>query len=189
MPTETPVVLWEVQAMTTPPTKNSDDSNQQQRPSSVEYSVSGGLAGRLSALNASFGLTSYQSNILYMIGRNRQGGINVHQSIMPRPMGLSVNLTGDIGSGMTMTAGYQIMRFENVLAADQLAYNLFDKCYAPRVTHVTGALDAHDVGLDKDGRPVFVNTRFNGQDVPSEKHYFEEIWRPSIISEPDDEDS
>ena len=156
--------------------------------STVEYSVSGGLGERLESLNASIGLTSYQSNILYLIGRNRQGGINVHQSFMPRPMGLSVNQNGSAESGMTMTAGFQVMRFENVLGPDQLANNLFDKCFAPRITHVTGALDAHDVGLDESGRPIFVNTRFNCLAAPSEKHSFEEVWRPGFITETVDED-
>ncbi|MEN0000814.1 MAG: TIGR03032 family protein [Pseudomonadota bacterium] len=154
----------------------------------VEYSISNGLAGRLAGLKASFALTSYQSNILYLIGRNPGKGINVHQSLMPRPMGLSVNETGEPGSGMVMTAGFQIMRFENVLAEGQFANNQFDTCFAPRITHVTGSLDAHDVGMDDKGRPVFVNTRFNCLCVPSDKHSFEVIWQPYFISEIVDED-
>jgi hypothetical protein len=77
----------------------------------VEYSVSAGLAQRLARQNISIAFTSYQSGLLYFIGRNAQGGINIHQAGMPKPMGLCL----DGPTGLTMTAGYQIMRFENVL--------------------------------------------------------------------------
>jgi hypothetical protein len=57
----------------------------------VEYSVSAGLLSRLTQLNISFAFTSYQSNVLYLIGRNTEGGINIHQSAMPTPMGLCLD--------------------------------------------------------------------------------------------------
>ncbi|MCP4126300.1 MAG: DUF4915 domain-containing protein, partial [Gammaproteobacteria bacterium] len=85
----------------------------------VEYSVSNGLLARLANLNISIAFSSYQSGLLYLIGRNREGGINVHQAGMPKPMGLCME---DDGS-LTMTAGFQIMRFENVLEADQQINN------------------------------------------------------------------
>lgn len=153
-------------------------------PEDIKYSSSGGLAGRLANLNISIAVTSYQSGLLYFIGRNRKNGINIHQAAMPKPMGLSVDDHG----GLTMTAGYQIMRFENTLQTGQMINNTFDACYVPRMVHVTGALDAHDVGLDGDGQPVFVNTRFNCLARPSARHSFEMIWKPSFISDLVDED-
>ena len=91
----------------------------------VEYSTSAGLAQRLARDNISFAFTSYQSGLLYFIGRNAEGGINVHQSAMPKPMGLC--LDGD--TGLLMTAGFQIMRFENTLEQGQQINNTFDACY------------------------------------------------------------
>lgn len=108
----------------------------------------------------------------------------MHQAAMARPMGLCA----DGLSGLVMTAGYQIMRFENVLTPDQRANEFFDTCYVPRRVHVTGALDAHDVGVMDDGRVVFVNTRFNCLATPSDKHSFEVFWRPNFISGIVDED-
>jgi uncharacterized protein (TIGR03032 family) len=87
-----------------------------------------------------------------------------------------------------MTAGYQIMRFENVLEPGQRINDVFDACYVPRRIHVTGSLDAHDVGLDADDRIVFVNTRFNCLATPSNRHSFEPLWRPPFISALVDED-
>ena len=144
----------------------------------VEYSVSAGLAQRLARHTISLAVTSYQSGLLYCIGLNAQGGTNVHQTAMPKPMGLCL----DGETGLAMTAGYQIMRFENVLQPDQRINETFDACFVPRRFHVTGQLDAHDVGIDEDGRVIFVNTRYNCLATTSARHSFEPIWRPSFIS-------
>jgi uncharacterized protein (TIGR03032 family) len=150
----------------------------------VEYSVSPGLATRLAKTGISVAFSSYQSGLLYFLGRNPKGGINIHQSAMPKPMGLSLDNNG----GLTLTGGFQIMRFENVLERDQQINHVFDACYVPRVVHVTGGLDAHDVGVDSGGRPIFINTRFNCIATVSARHSFEVIWKPPFISEIIDED-
>ena len=150
----------------------------------VEYSTSGGLLRRLAQNNISLAFTSYQSGLLYFVGRNVEGGINVHQAAMPKPMGLCL----DGGNGLVMTAGFQIMRFENVLEADQRINNAFDACYVPRRVHVTGYLDAHDVGLDGDGEVIFVNTRYNCLATTSTKHSFDVVWKPPFIGALVDED-
>ncbi len=150
----------------------------------VEYSVSAGLAGRLARHKISLAFTSYQSGLLYFVGRNVEGGINVHQAVMAKPMGLCL----DGQSGLAMTAGYQIMRFENVLKPDERINDAFDACYVPRRVHVTGGLDAHDVGLDAEDRVIFVNTRYNCLATTSNRHSFEMLWKPSFISALVDED-
>ena len=155
------------------------------------YSVSGGLARRLAKLNISLAVSSYQSNLLYLIGRNKKNGINVHQTAMPRPMGLCTGgSSGDTdgGTGLTMTAGYQVVRFQNTLQPGQEVNQTFDACYVPRTIHMTGNLDAHDVGLDDQDNPVFVNTRFNCLAAPSAKYSFEMTWKPPFISALIDED-
>jgi len=150
----------------------------------VEYSVSPGLARRLATSGISIAFSSYQSGLLYFIGRNQEGGINIHQAAMPKPMGLCSDRHGRL----TLTGGFQIMRFENVLEKDQQINNLFDACFVPRVVYVTGSLDAHDVGIDADGRPLFINTRYNCLATVSTRHSFENIWKPPFISDLVDED-
>ena len=119
-----------------------------------------------------------------MVGRTAQGGVNIHQTAMPKPMGLCLEASG----GLCMTAGYQIMRLENVLEARQAVNGIFDACYVPRTVHVTGRLDAHDVGIDTEGRVIFVNTRFNCLATTSQRHSFEVVWTPPFISGVVDED-
>ncbi len=150
----------------------------------VEYSVSTGLARRLVNSGISIAFSSYQSGLLYFIGRNQDGGINIHQAAMPKPMGLCCDKHG----GLTLTGGFQIMRFENVLEKDQQINNQFDACFVPRIVHVTGSLDAHDVGIDSDGRPLFINTRYNCLATVSPRHSFEMVWKPPFISDLVDED-
>ncbi len=150
----------------------------------VEYSVSGGLVTKLANLNISIAFTSYQSGLLYFVGRNKDGGINIHQASLPKPMGLCMDDKG----GLTMTGGYQIMRFENILEPEQRINHTFDACYVPRTVHVTGHLDAHDVGIDNSGNPIFVNTRFNCLATVSERHSFKMTWKPDFISALIDED-
>lgn len=157
----------------------------------VDYSVSGGFAERLANLGISMAITSYQSGLLYLIGRNSPNGIHIHQTALPRPMGVCLDRplnSKDAVRSLTLVSGFQILRFENVLGEGQIANESFDVCYAPRRIHYTGNLDSHDVGVDAEGRPVFVNTRFNCLSVPSTRHSFETIWRPKFISDLVDED-
>ena len=81
----------------------------------VEYSLSGGMIERLAKIKASLAFTSYQSGLLYLLGSNASGNAQLHQSGMPKPMGLASDERG----GMVLTAGAQVMRFANVLEPDQ----------------------------------------------------------------------
>ncbi|MEL6875682.1 MAG: DUF4915 domain-containing protein, partial [Pseudomonadota bacterium] len=119
----------------------------------VEYSLSGGLLERLSSLQASLAFTSYQSGFLYMLGAGPKGGAQLHQSGMPKPMGLCTDGPGRL----VLSAGAQLIRFENILAADQRINQVYDACFMPRLQHVTGQLDAHDVGVDAEGRQISSN--------------------------------
>lgn len=150
----------------------------------VEYSQSGGFVALLSRLGVSLAISSYQSGLLYMLGRNPTGGLNVHEAALPKPMGLSWQ-----GNGRLVLAGEMaILRFENVLAPHEKINNTFDACFVPRTIHTTGRLDAHDVGVDAEGRVVFVNTRFNCLAVLSESHSFTPLWHPPFIDRIVDED-
>lgn len=145
---------------------------------SVEYSLSSGLVALLSRLNLSISFSSYQSNLLYMLGVLPNGGPHLHQSSMVKPMGLARNDKG----GLILSAGFQIIELANVLQPHERINKSFDACYVPRKIHVTGDLDAHDINIDQEGRIVFVNTRFNCLATVSTQHSFEMVWKPPFIS-------
>ena len=150
----------------------------------ISYSFSNGLIGRLARLNIALAFTSYQSGFLYMLGSHPQRGAQLHQSATPKPMGLAT----DGNDGLTLACGASIIHYRNVLKPGEQINHLFDACYMPRTTHVTGDLDAHDIGRDQDGRIVFVNTRFNCLATVSDQHSFEVLWQPPFISALVDED-
>lgn len=147
------------------------------------YSQSAGLADLLARANLSIAFTSYQSGLLYLLGRSRSG-LHLHQCAIERPMGLA--RCGE--QGLVVAAGHQLIRFANPLAPHERVNAQFDACYAPRMVHVTGEVDAHDVGITGDGELLFVNTRMNCLAAPDPVHSFREIWRPSFISALVDED-
>ena len=122
-------------------------TNPQSQPETkVDYSASSGLAKRLADLQVSFAFTSYQSNLLYSVGVKTNGGINVHQTSVPRPMGMCLNGP----HGRSLLAGPQIIHFQNVLEPGELINNQFDAGFLPRRTEFIGSVDAHDLGVDEE---------------------------------------
>jgi len=150
----------------------------------VEYSLSPGIISRLSSLGISLGFTSYQSGYLYMLGRSPNGKAHLYQTAMPKPMGL--HYAPD--AGLILTGAHEVIRFANVLNENERANKSFDACFMPRTVHVTGRLDAHEVGVNEQGEPIFVNTRFNCLATVSRRHSFEKVWMPPFISALVDED-
>lgn len=144
----------------------------------VSYSHSNNFGKTLQNLNTSIAFTSYQSNILYTLGRKSDGKIHIHQSAIERPMGLCSGRTGNL----FLSAGHQIIKFCNDLDTGSLANQIFDACYVARTVHNSGKIDAHDIGIDKQGRPIFVNTRYNCLATIDDRYSFRELWRPHFIS-------
>ena len=152
-----------------------DDSG---REGSVTYSMSPGLPGFLGAQRIALAVSSYQSGKFYLIGQNVDGGLLVDERFFRKAMGICVPDQDTI----LLATLFQIVRFKNVLNEGEQINNVFDACYVPRETYVTGELDAHDVGVLKDGRVVFVNTLYNCLATPSERHSFAPLWKPPFIS-------
>ena len=80
-----------------------------------------------------------------------------------------------------MSSLYQLWRFENAVPTGQTA-NGYDRLYLPQMAYTTGDLDVHDIAMDSDGRPVFVNSLFSCLSRPSETHSFVPVWKPKFIS-------
>ena len=148
------------------------------------FSQSDGLVRLLARQGAAIMFSSYQSGLLYMLGHTANGGAHLHQSAMVKPMGIWV----EDDNAFTLSAGYQIMRFKNGLEPHERVNLQFDACYVPRETYFTGELDAHEIGIDRGGQPIFVNTRFNCLATTDPRHSFRELWRPPFISALVDED-
>ena len=143
----------------------------------AKYSMSGGFVNMLKSLNISVAATSYQSGRLYLLGRNPKGGLMVNEQFFKKAMGLHYD-----GSTLYMATLANIYRMENILRAEETMDKQYSDCFVPRTTHFTGVLDAHDVGVTKDGKVLFVNTRYNCVAEVSATHSFKPYWKPDFIS-------
>lgn len=147
-------------------------------PTPVTYSMSPGLSGFLGSWPIALAVSSYQSGKFYLLGQNVDGGLMVHERIFRKAMGICVPDKDTI----LLATLFQILTFRNMLKPNEQINGVFDACYVPRTIHVTGELDAHDIGLLEDGRIVFVNTAYNCLATPSDRHSFTPLWKPDFIS-------
>ena len=144
----------------------------------IDISFSPGLSSFLKTNDISIGFTSYQTGRLYLIGHGPDGKLAMHEAVYPQAMGV----TGD-ASRIYLGTLTQIVRMENVLGPGQTANQVHDKVYVPRNLQTTGNVDIHEIGIQDNGKIVFVNTRFNCLCEPSLTHSFKPVWKPEFISE------
>lgn len=143
----------------------------------VEKSCSRGLASWLASNKISLAITSYQSGRLYLVGSDPKGRVSFFERIFERAMGV-------VGNAQRIYLGglFQLWRFENVLRPGEAIHKQFDKCYVPRNAQTIGDLDIHELGIRKNGKVVFVNTRYSCLAELSQTHSFKAIWKPDFIS-------
>ena len=161
----------------TPQARPGQQSGGIQTQQTVSYSMSQGLVQWLARQNASLALSSYQSGKFYLLGRNPRGGLLVDERLFQHAMGIAVD-----GKRIFLASQTTLVEMASTLTGDQRANELYDACFAPRRIHVIGAVDPHDVGLDKNGEPIFVVTKWNCLARPSATHNFKPIWKPDFIS-------
>lgn len=128
----------------------------------------------------SLAFTSYRTGQLFLIGVTPRGGLSFHQRDFKMAMGLWADPSSQ---SLYLATHYQIWRFENILRTGEFANEHHDRCYHPRQSFLTGDLQVHDVGVENDGRIVFVNTAFSCLAVPDPVHSFRPLWKPPFISE------
>lgn len=124
----------------------------------------------------SLAFTTYQSGKLFLLGLQPDHRLSIFERTFNRCLGLWSD-----GQSLWMSSLYQLWRFENILEPGQQS-NGYDKLFAPKVGYVTGDLDIHDVAIDRNGRPVFVNTLFGCLATVSDRHSFTPLWKPPFLS-------
>jgi uncharacterized protein (TIGR03032 family) len=142
----------------------------------VEITTSRQFPEWMAGQRLSIAFTTYQAGKLFLIGLNPKGRLSVFERTFNRCMGLA----GD-GQTLWMSTLYQLWRLENALAPGETAEG-YDRFYIPRTAYTTGDLDIHDIGLGKDGKPVFIATLFGCIATLSETHSIRPLWKPPFIS-------
>ncbi len=144
--------------------------------SSTEITASAGLARWLEETGNSFAFTSYQTGQLFLVGLRADGTISVNQQNYVYAMGLAAD-----GPRLHLVSQYQLWTLENMLQPGQVANSEFDAAYVPRRACTTGDIDAHELGIAADGRPIFVNTRYNCLAGLDPAYSFRALWQPGFI--------
>jgi uncharacterized protein (TIGR03032 family) len=130
----------------------------------------------LAEQRVSLALTTYLAGRLFLIGVTPDGRLSVFNRTFRRCMGLCAQ-----GDTVYLSTLYQLWRLENSVATGQ-RHDGYDRVFVPRLAYTTGDLDIHDIGVDRAGQPVFVNTLFSCLATVSARYSFAPVWRPPFIS-------
>ena len=146
---------------------------------SVSIASSSGLASWLREANISLAFSTYRANRLLLLGTDAtdQPQIKLNERLFDRPMGLFV-----AGESLWMAARCQIWRLDNLLAPGQL-HEGGDRLYVPAASFTTGEVNAHELVLDADDQPIFVNTAFSCLATIKPRCSFAPTWAPPFITQ------
>ena len=144
---------------------------------SMSFSHSRQLVDWMRLEKTGFAFTSYQTGRLFLAGVDDAGALSLVQRQFTRAMGLNVG-----EDHLYLADLYQLWRFDNILKPGETYQNQFDRLYVPRFGHTTGDIDIHDIGVGRDGAPVFVNSLYSCLAAPSETASFKPLWKPAFIS-------
>ncbi|WP_130471350.1 TIGR03032 family protein [Candidatus Magnetaquicoccus inordinatus] len=142
----------------------------------LEITTSRQMLAWLAEQNLSLAFTTYQIGKLFFLGLKPNQELSVFERTFNRCMGLCAT-----DNGLYMSSLYQVWRFENVLSPRQ-HQDGFDRLYVPQLGYTTGDIDIHDMGVEQNGRLIFVNTLFGCLATLSETHSFKPLWQPHFLS-------
>lgn len=140
-----------------------------------DFAVSRNFPAWLEEVGASLAISTYELGSLVLVGV-RDHHAALWERRIARCMGIAAT-----PERLWVGTMVQLWCFTDCLEPGREEQGL-DRLYYPRTAHMTGDIDIHDVALDGDGRPVFVNTLYSCLARPSDRWSFEPIWKPSFIS-------
>lgn len=146
-------------------------------PEATKITVSRGLADWLRRHSTSLAFTTYQTGQLFLVGVGPDGNVSLNQQSYTRAMGVHYH-----GGRLYLGSLFQVWRLENMLRPGEVANNGFDAVFVPRNGQTTGDVDVHELAVDRDGRIIFVNTRYSCLATLDLTHSFKPIWTPPFIS-------
>lgn len=134
--------------------------------------------------NASLAVTTYQVGKLLSFGVDCSGKFWSYNRNIGRCLGLGVRLDEASGRArdLWVSSDVQLYRLSDLLTPGERGPKDADALFAPRISYFTGDLDRHDLAVDKDGAPIFVNTLFNCLARPDPDFSFKPVWKPPFIS-------
>jgi uncharacterized protein (TIGR03032 family) len=117
---------------------------------------------------------------LWLLGTDEQGQLSVFDRVFDKVMGLA----SDGADRLWIATRFEIWRFENVLGPGQRTADGHDRLFIPRHSSLVGDLNIHDLGLQADGRDLWVNTRYNCLASASDTSSFVPRWHLPFLPGP-----
>ncbi len=143
----------------------------------TSITVSRGFNAWLRTHNTSLAFTSYQTGQLFLVGAHPNGTVSFNQQSFQRAMGVCWQ-EGRLYLGSL----FQLWRLENMLRPGEIGNQVFDAVLVPRNAQTTGDVDIHELGINAEGRVIFVNTKYSCLATLDLTHSFAPIWKPHFIS-------
>jgi uncharacterized protein (TIGR03032 family) len=154
-------------------------AEQEDEPVDFQMTFSRHFASWLAQERISLAFTNPPQKV-FLIGLQPSGQLSVYERTFMRCLGIASPSPETI----YVSTRYQIWRLENALPPGQFYDESYDRLYIPRKVYTTGAVGTHDVVVERDGRVVFVNTRFGCLATVSDRYSFTPIWHPPFLPGP-----
>jgi uncharacterized protein (TIGR03032 family) len=136
-----------------------------------------GLAGWLAAKRVSLAFSTGED--VFLVGVGPSGQLSVFSTEIER----CTALTAVDSDTLYLATRYQIWRLVNAVPRGELAEERYDRLYIPQSAHTTGNLSVQGIGVESDGRVLFVNTPFNCIAALDERKNFQPLWLPPWVTE------
>ncbi|NND81681.1 MAG: TIGR03032 family protein [Gammaproteobacteria bacterium] len=132
----------------------------------------------LKQANASLVVSTYQAGKLILL-RAQENSLNTHFVSLPKPMGVAF-----ANGRLSVGSGHQVIDYFNMANVGPKVepVNTHDAAFLPRQTHITGDIDIHEMGFDKDNELWIVNTKMSCLCTVDLNHSIVPRWRPPFIS-------
>lgn len=146
------------------------------RSPAVEITGSRHFADWLEGVEASLAVTTYHGNRLFLLGLKENGRLSVFQRVFERAMGLSAT-----AERLWLATRFQLWQLDDILRPGETE-GPYDRIFKPHRAWTTGDIDVHDIAVDAEGRPVFVNSLFSCLATVDDHHSFRPLWKPPFIT-------
>ncbi|HLN28088.1 MAG TPA: TIGR03032 family protein [Gemmataceae bacterium] len=152
-------------------------SNEQAAPAPLRSVHTSNFPELLDQIGISLVVTTYQAGKVVLL-RADGGLLNTHFRDLPAPMGVALR-----GNRLAIGGPWSIWEFHNVPAVARKIEPVgrHDACFLPRLLHVTGNVQIHEMAWVGD-ELWFVNTRFSCLCTRDLEHSFVPRWRPPFIT-------
>ncbi|MBL8907092.1 MAG: TIGR03032 family protein, partial [Rhizobiales bacterium] len=142
----------------------------------LSLKASPGLGAWLRERSVSLLVSAYQSGRLISIGAGADGKLRLGAIKFDRSMGLASDR-----SGVWVATLNRIWRFA-YLRDETTSERPHDVVLAPQAALVTGYVNAHDLAIGPEGRPVFAATMFNCIATTTLEASLVPIWYPKFVT-------